>query len=101
MAKAKRTLKMKSLIPIDNDIAPLFKAEKNKTRIVNDLLRTHYMSAPVGGVEEIDSEPSNVQEPISTPSVTKSENPPLAIDGRIDDSVKEFVGGDPNGIVFN
>lgn len=126
MAKSKKVIKMKSLIPIDNDIAPLFKKEKNKTRLVNDLLSSHYKKAPIGmHVEEIEgmrlaeikgmtlendtlSENEEIATRIKTdsnieptPENAELENPMVLVDGRIEDTPKEFIGGDPDGNVWN
>jgi len=106
----------KQMIYIDKDVAPLLKAEGrgNMSPLINDLLRKHYMSAPVGEVETPDLAPvketapetPDVPETTSPYEVTKSRTGEGSIDGRIEETEKQLVdgkiGGDQtDGAVWN
>lgn len=88
----------KQMIYIRKDVEPLFKLEKNKSKLVSDLLVKYYAKTPLS------YETNNVASPTI---VTKSEPPTQAVDGFIDDSEVQVVdgripGGDQtDGAVWN
>jgi len=83
----------KQMLYIRKDIEPLFKVEKNKSKLVSDLLANHYASAPIGGVEKSDviAEGELVPAP-----VTKRDEillPTPSIDGRMEETGLPTVDG--------
>lgn len=86
------------MLYIRKDIEPLFKQEKNKSKLVSDLLANHYASQPVGGVEELDE----LAEGVLQPAVTKRDEtllPPVQVDGKTDELLIPKVDGalEPGG----
>ena len=93
----------KSLISVHKDLEPLFKLEKNKTQLVNDLLRAHYTKAPaeVYTVANENSEPE-LQDGLDTYSkaeTAESQFPTPSIDGRIEEPSMAHIDGrvEPSG----
>jgi len=93
----------KSLISVHKDLEPLFKLEKNKTQLVNDLLRAHYTEAPavVDTVANENSEPE-LQDGLeihSEAETAESQFPTPSIDGRIEEPSMAHIDGrvEPSG----
>ena len=98
----------KSLISVHKDLEPLFKLEKNKTQLVNDLLRAHYTKAPaVVDSAEVDTVANENSEPelqdgldtYSKAETAESQFPTPSIDGRIEEPSMAHVDGrvEPSG----
>jgi len=126
MAKAKPAPKNKKLVYIHKDVLPLLSQEKNVSKLINELLKSHYTNVPAGidlpashlddefvgsletyKIPETTESPSVVVNVLAEPQVTKSETPKGLVDGRIDDSDPQVVdgriaGGDQtDGAVWN
>jgi len=129
MVKTKKSApKNKKLIYIHKDVLPLLAEEKNASKLINELLKAHYTKAAinqedvhtvVGMVNRVHGiisdetfgdfyvEPGTVTDTQLPAQVTKSETPPLSIDGRIDETETTKVdgriaGGDQtDGAVWN
>lgn len=83
----------KQMIYIHKDIDPLFKVEKNKSKLVNQLLRFHYENNSVSVEAKIEIEPKDESQPIPATKREDLGKPEGAIDGRIDEPELQLVDG--------